>query len=83
MAGRIRGRAGLVETPGPIPVTPGPVLASRTELAGACVAYPGGIPHICDALELGSAEVVAVGFVQEGVQNAASVPGPDRCARAG
>ena len=51
--------------------------------ARARIAYPGGIPHICDALELGSAEVVAVGFVQEGVQNAASVPGPDRCARAG
>ena len=61
---------------------PRQALAARTELAGACVAYPGGIPHICDAFELGSAEVMAVGFVQEGVQNAASVPGPDRFARA-
>ena len=58
----------------------------RPFLAGGpvgCVAYSGGIPHICDAFELGTAEVVAVGFVQEGVQNAASIPGPDRCARAG
>jgi len=38
-------------------------LATRTELAGACIAYPGGIPHICDALELRSTEVMAVGFV--------------------
>jgi|HubBroStandDraft_6_1064221.scaffolds.fasta_scaffold81040_2 hypothetical protein len=59
------------------------VVSGPGRSARARIAYPGGIPHICDAFELGSAEVVAVGFVQEGVQNAASVPGPDRCARAG
>jgi hypothetical protein len=50
---------------------------------GHYVAYPGDVPHICDALEAGSTVVMALEHVQEGVQNAAPVPGPDRCPRAG
>jgi hypothetical protein len=47
------------------------------------IAYPGGVPHICGALESASTVVIALGHVEEGVQNAAPVPGPDRCPRAG
>ena len=49
---------------------------------GHCIAYPGDV-RIRDTLEPGSTVVMVFEHVQEGVQNAAPVSGPDRCPRAG
>ena len=70
------------------PPTPGghdqPLDPGRLELGpGALYRLSWRRPHVCDTLEPGSMVVMALEHVQEGVQNAAQVSGPDRCPRAG